>query len=182
MRLAPIERPKSLLLRFGYWLSRRQLGTVIASMKIIYARSPRIARTGFSIVRTMETLSLDPELRLLIPTQSAMLNGCSYCGDLHRAQAVQAKIGLEKFRHLTDVANGPDFDARQRAALLYTAAVTERKPVPDAMFEELRRHFSEQEIVEITWLNAIGNFFNLMAVPLQIESDGLTEVALRKAS
>ena len=33
---------------------------------------------------------------------------------------------------------------------------------------------SEKQIVEVTWLNAISNYFNLMAVPLQLESDGLT--------
>ena len=40
---------------------------------------------------------------------------------------------------------------------------------------------SEKQIVEVTWLNAIGNFFNLMAVPLQLESDDLTALALRRA-
>ena len=33
-------------------------------------------------------------------------------------------------------------------------------------------HFSESEIVEITWLNAVHNYYNLMNIPLEIESDG----------
>ncbi len=37
-------------------------------------------------------------------------------------------------------------------------------------------------IVEITWLNALGSFFNLMAVPLQLESDDLLSLALERSA
>ena len=87
MRLEPIERPKGLLMKIAYWLSRRQLGAVMSPLKVVYARSPRIARAGFGLVRAMESgLSLDPELRLLLVTQSSLLNGCSFCADLHAAR------------------------------------------------------------------------------------------------
>ena len=73
------------------------------------------------------------------------------------------------------------FSERERAVLAYTAEVTQRRVPSDAVFETLRKHVSEKQIVELTWLNAISNFFNLMAVPLQLESDGLTTLALRRA-
>src|SRR5262249_17259663 len=105
MRLAPIERPSSLLVRIAYWMSRRQLGAVMSPMKVIYARVPRILRTTLSIVRATESLSLDPALKLLVTTQSSLLNGCAFCADLHLAQAVQAKLGRERFRDLLDFAS-----------------------------------------------------------------------------
>ncbi len=46
-----------------------------------------------------------------------------------------------------------------------------------ATFETLRKHFSEWEIAEITWLNALENYYNLINVPLQIESDGFCAIA-----
>ena len=42
MRLAPIEQPRSLLVRIAYWLSKRQLGKVMTPLKVIYARAPRL--------------------------------------------------------------------------------------------------------------------------------------------
>lgn len=51
----------------------------------------------------------------------------------------------------------------------------------DATYGELAKHFSEREIVEIVWANAVGNYFNLIAVPLGLESDGLAELALAAA-
>ena len=65
-RLAPIERPKSLLLRIAYRLSEKQLGKVITPMKVIYARKPRLLPLVAQIQRTLEHgLSLEPSLRLL---------------------------------------------------------------------------------------------------------------------
>jgi AhpD family alkylhydroperoxidase len=182
MRLEPIEKPRGLLMRIAYGLSRRQLGRVMSPLKVIYARAPAVAWPGLWIARTMETgLSLEPELRLLIITQSSLLNGCTFCADLHTAQAVQARLGLAKFKALLGFETSALFSERERAVLAYTAEVTQRRVPSDAVFEALRKHVSEKQIVEITWLNAISNFFNLMAVPLQLESDDLTSLALRRA-
>jgi alkylhydroperoxidase family enzyme len=111
-----------------------------------------------------------------------LLNNCTFCADLHLAQAVQAKLGRERFRDLPDFASSPHFSERERAALAYTEEITRQRKVSDATFARLRSHFSEKEIVELTWLNAVGNYFNLMAVPLELESDGLEEMALQRAS
>jgi len=182
MRLEPIEKPRGLLLRIAYWLSRRQLGGVMSPLKVIYARVPRLSWASAVIARTMEKgLSLEPDLRLLITTQSSLLNGCTFCADLHMAQAVRARLGLERFKALPEFATSPLFSERERAVLAYTEEATRRRNVSPAVFDALRKHASEKEIVEITWLNAVGNFYNLMAVPLELESDGFTALALRQA-
>ena len=182
MRLEPIERPSSLLVRLAYLVSKRQLGAVMTPMKVIYARAPRLLRASLALLRADASLSLDPALKLLVATQSSLLNGCGFCADLHRAQAIQAKLGRERFRDLEDYAQSPHFSERERAALAYTEEITRHRKVSDATFERLRAHFSETEIVELTWLNAVGNYFNLMAVPLGLESDDLEKLALRRAS
>ncbi|MCZ6806057.1 MAG: hypothetical protein O7F08_03830, partial [Deltaproteobacteria bacterium] len=40
----------------------------------------------------------------------------------------------------------------------------------------LKQHFSEREIVELTWLNAVGNYLNLQAKPLGLGSEGFCSV------
>ncbi|MGH0029143.1 MAG: carboxymuconolactone decarboxylase family protein [Myxococcota bacterium] len=182
MRLEPIERPKGLFMRLAYWMSRRQLGAVISPLKVGYARAPRIGRVGWAIARTLDKLSLDRELVLLVTTQSSLINGCTFCADLHHAQAVQERIGLDKFRDLEKFRDSPRFSPSERAALAYTEEVTRTRDTSDATFAALREHFDDTQIFELTWLNAVGNYFNLMAVPLGLESDGLTEMALARAS
>ena len=51
-----------------------------------------------------------------------------------------------------------------------------------ATFEALRRHFSEREIVEITWVNAVENYYNLINLPLGIESDGFCSLVQARAA
>jgi AhpD family alkylhydroperoxidase len=179
MRLAPIEKPRNPLLRIGYWLSRRQLGKVPSVLEVFYARAPRLALLGRRVVRTLERdLSLEPELRHLMMAQASLLNGCGFCADLHRAQLVRERIGTAKFEALAEFRGSPAFSDRERAALAYAEQVTRTRDVSDATFQELGKHFSEREIVEVVWVTALGNYFNLIAVPLGLESDGLAELAL----
>jgi len=51
------------------------------------------------------------------------------------------------------------------------------KTATDQTFQELRKYFSEKQVVEITWLNATENYYNLMAKPLGLHSDELKHSA-----
>ena len=115
-------------------------------------------------------------------TRAAMLNRCEFCEDIAKAQAVQQKIGLEKFQDLDSYARSSAFSDREKAALAYVDEATRQKQVADPTFDELRKHFSEREIVEITVLNAIENFYNLINIPLDIPSDGLLEIAQKRVA
>jgi len=182
MRLEPIENPPGLLMKIAYWMSRRQLGGVMTPLKVVYARAPKLAMLSHRMNQVAEKgLVIDRDLALLIETQSSALNHCGFCHDLHLAQAIRAKLGLEKFRDILDFATSPRFSDRERAALAYTGAITRREKVSDESFETLRKHFDEREIVEITWLNALSNYYNLMAVPLELESDGFASLAEARA-
>ena len=88
---------------------------------------------------------------------------------------------MEKFRALGSYRTSDLFSDAERAALDYCGEITRERAVSDATFETLRKHFDERQIVELTWVNAVGNFFNLLAVPLGIESDGLAELALGRS-
>lgn len=69
------------------------------------------------------------------------------------------------------------FSPAERAALAFVEEATTSKHVSDATFEELRRHFDDRQIAELTLSNAIENFYNLLNLPLRIESDGLESIA-----
>jgi AhpD family alkylhydroperoxidase len=182
MRIPPVEKPRSLIVRIAYWLTKRQFGKTPTAFQVIYGNAPHLARNAHAIGQTMEKkLSLDPALKLLVTTQSSLINGCSFCADLHRAQAIQAKLGPERFRDLLDFRTSPHFSERERAALAFTEEVTRDRKASDATFEALRCHFDDRQIVELAWLNGIGNFFNFQAVALALESDGLAELAAQHA-
>ena len=182
MRLAAIEKPPTLVARIAYWLSERELGRVITPMKVVYARMPALLPLAYRLVQIeRKRLSLEAPLRHLAKTWVAMLNGCSFCVDIAKASAVLEHIPLEKFQSLPDWRTSPLYDDRERAALAYVEEATRNRHVSDTTFAALRKHFSEREIVELTWLNAVENFYNLMNVPLEIEEDGLCAIAQKRA-
>ncbi len=177
MRLSPIEKPRGAMLRLAYRVSKRRLGKVITPLKVVYARVPRSLKLGYAVNKFMERgLSLDPGLRLLLQTQVAQLNGCGFCVDIARAHADEAALDMDKLGALADYRNDARFSARERAALAYVEEATREKRVSDETFAELQRHFSEKHIVEITLINAVEHFYNMVNLPLKIESDGLCAV------
>ena len=74
-----------------------------------------------------------------------------------------------------EITNDGPFDARERAALAYADAMTltgsDSYDVSDALFAELRRHFSEEQIIALTaiiaWENASSKFNRALRIPSQ---------------
>ena len=181
LRIEPIEKPGSLLLKIAYAMSKRMLGRVITPMKVLYTRVPPMARISYSLSQAVDKkLSLEPGLRLLVTAQTSAINGCGFCLDMKHAFAVQEGIGLEKLQALDRYRESDLFDERERAALDYTGMITRSRQVDDATFDTLKKHFDDTQIVELTFVNAVENYYNLTAIPLGIESDGLCAIALGK--
>jgi alkylhydroperoxidase family enzyme len=61
------------------------------------------------------------------------------------------------------------FDARERAVLAYTDSMTHSIRVPDPIFTEVRRHFDDREVVELTATIAGYNLVSRFLVAMQIE-------------
>ena len=121
-------------------------------------------------------------ISILVRTWPAMINECTFCVDIAKAASLYKHLTLDKLEALPSYRTSPLFDARERAALAYVEEATRRKHVDDATFAELQKHFNEREIVEITWLNALENYYNLLNLPLGIEADGLCAIAQRRAA
>jgi AhpD family alkylhydroperoxidase len=119
-------------------------------------------------------------LKLLLQSHVATLNGCSFCVDIGRAMATYQGLTLEKLDAVGSFRTSPLFTAAERAALAYVEEATQHKHVADETFAALREHFTDEQIVAITWLNAVENYFNLLNAPLGIESDGLCAIAERR--
>lgn len=176
MRLKPIENPPSLLLKIAYWFSRRQYGKVLSPLKVIYSRKWALLPFAMKIDKfTEKQNSLSPNLRFFIKIAAATQNGCSFCTDLALAHAVKEKIGAEKFNAILkkEVSKQTNFSEKERAVFNFVREYTEKKKISDETFAELQKQFSETEIIEVIAINAFEQYFNALAIPLEIESDGL---------
>jgi alkylhydroperoxidase family enzyme len=183
MRLEPVEEPKGFLMRIAFWVARRRFGKVMTPMKVLLPRVPRMQKLSYEISK-FETkgIRLDPGVHFMVAALVSQINGCDFCLDLAQAMGIREQLGMEKFDALPEYRTSLRFSNKERAALGYAEEVTRQKRVSDITFETLRKQFSEAEIVEITWLIAVENYYNLINLPLEIESDGFCAIAQTLAS
>jgi AhpD family alkylhydroperoxidase len=177
MRLTPIEHPKGVMMRLIYYFTRRKFGKVMTPVKVVTARVPKSARMSYEIAKMMEHgFTLDNDLQSLLHIHISQLNQCGFCIDIGTAFAIREGSSQEKIRDIPNYRSSSRFTSAERAALVYVEEVTTTGTSTDKTFHELRTHFSDVHIAEITMLNALENYFNLTNRPLGIESDGFCQL------
>jgi alkylhydroperoxidase family enzyme len=139
--------------------------------------SPSLAQTWFdhnSAVRWQTKLS--GRLREIIIIRIAHLNGVDYVLAQHvPGLAVAEGLTLPECEALANWRATDLFDLRERAALAYAEAMTLSTSVSDEVFADVRRHFDDREIVELSVL--IGTYImhnrvmKALAIDLEPESN-----------
>lgn len=171
-RIAPIENPDSLKLKLAYWYTKKKMGKVITPLKVVQARMPDTLSLSHKLMSIEQGLSLSKELVFYIKSYVATLNGCSFCIDIAKA-AAENDVEIEKYEQLLNYDAPEVFSKAEKAALRYVEEATQEKEVTDQVYNNLQQYYTDEEIVEITWLNAMENYYNLINRPLQIGSDNL---------
>jgi AhpD family alkylhydroperoxidase len=138
-----------------------------------------IAKVGPGVYHAMMGLEtylhqcgLDLSLLNLIKLRASQVNGCAYCIDMHwkdlraAGESEQRLYGLDAWRE------SPYYTDRERAALAWTEAVTliMNGHADDEVYDEVRRHFSEKEIADLTLAIATINAWNRLAIASRAEA------------
>jgi alkylhydroperoxidase family enzyme len=179
--LPPIEKPKGLIMKLAYALSRRQFGKVLTPLKVVYARLPAaFGLFGSKINKLDRKLVLPQETVFLIREQVARLNVCLFCMDIGRAAVIKTSMNEAKFDALEQYRTSPLFSDGERAALDYVTELTKEKKVDPKTFERMAGHYSEREICDIVWLVASEHFYNMTNIGLNIHSDMLCDISRKK--
>jgi alkylhydroperoxidase family enzyme len=101
--------------------------------------------------------------------------------DINTAVSRRRGIPDDKLQALDRYADHPGFSARERAALAYAEMVTiSPNDIGEEQFAELRRHFTDREVVELTLQAAFENFRARANRSLRIEADGFARVPVEK--
>ncbi len=115
---------------------------------------------------------LEHSLLELIKTRASQINGCAYCLDIHTKDARKAGETEQRLYGLSAWREAPYYTERERAALAYTEFVTlvADKNVPDDIYENANKHFSEKELVALTMAIIAINGWNRLAIAFRVEA------------
>ena len=157
------------------------------SERLDYAKvSPELTKAYYTFSMASKASGLSQTLIDLINLRASQINGCAFCVDMH---SKEAKIHGERELRLYHVAvwrESPLFDARERAALEWTEALTQLPPhgVPDAIYDAVRAQFDEKEMVALSFAVMAINGWNRLSIGFRAEPGsrdalyGLTKAGL----
>src|SRR5215471_19179818 len=126
-------------------------------MESVHARFSASAAPGaykalMGLEAYLASCGLETNLLHLMKLRASQINGCAYCLDMHWKDLRAAGESEQRLYGLNAWRESPYYTARERAALAWAEAVTRVADdhVPDEVFEEVRRHFSEKELADLT--------------------------------
>lgn len=114
--------------------------------------APGVYQAMMGLGNYLHQSGLELSLIDLIALRASQINGCAYSIDMHwkdlraSGENEQRLYGVDAWRE------SPYYSDRERAALAWTEAATRitEGNVPDHVYEEVRPHFSEKELADLT--------------------------------
>lgn len=136
---------------------------------------PALVKTLGEASMAAGKVSLDKKLKHLVDIRASQLNHCAFCLDMHVKEATLHGEGELRLHHVAIWRESPLFSAKEKAALALTEDLTRigDRGVSEALYSELREHFSEVEISELTFTIAVINAWNRLQIVSQMAPGAL---------
>ena len=129
--------------------------------------APEPLKHLYGLEEYLRGCGLEHSLLELMKTRVSQINGCAYCLDMHTKDARAAGETEQRLYALPAWRETPFYNDRERAALTWAEALTDLDGVPDAIFEEVQGHFTEKELVDLTYAVVAINGWNRLAISLR---------------
>jgi len=128
--------------------------------------APGAVRAMYGLEQYVMGSGLEHSLLELVKLRASIINGCAYCVDMHTKDARAAGETEQRLYAVSVWRETPFFTPRERAALAWTESVTNvsHTAVPDDAYAEVRQHFGEAEIVNLTLAVVAINGWNRLAI------------------
>jgi uncharacterized peroxidase-related enzyme len=138
----------------------------------VFAHVPAALRHLMSMLMELREAKTLPKRYLEIAiVVVSKLNACHYCVAHHKPFLTVEGLSSDAVDRLLD-ADNPELDEVDRLVVEYATIAWENpQRIPERMFERLRGHFSEAQIVELTLRTTLCGFFNRFNDALQIEEE-----------
>jgi AhpD family alkylhydroperoxidase len=166
------------------WLARRKTAQLAGreTDRMIepleaYAHAPRLM-LGYGMLEqaTAKLDRVEQRLKVLAELKAATLTQCEYCIDIGSQIARRAGVSERQLLDLPRYRESEQFDDLERLVLDYAVGMS-RTPVSvsDELFSELRAHFDEAQLVELTNVIAVENMRGRFNLALDIGAAGFSE-------
>lgn len=142
---------------------------------------PQARQALLDLRASVDHTGIPSTTRCLVEVRASQINGCSVCVDMHTRELMRAGEPDERIHTIATWRDAPYFTAPERAALALAEAATRLAdrpdPVPDPIWDEAARHYTEPQLGALVIAIATINAFNrLQAVTGQISGEWVEQV------
>ncbi|MGW1783377.1 carboxymuconolactone decarboxylase family protein [Streptomyces sp. NPDC002143] len=146
---------------------RERRGGALRPLDRMLLHSPQLADGWNTLLGAIRgRLELPSDIRELVILRIAVLNRAPYEWTAHEPEARKAGLNDSDLTELRR--EKPEFDERRQRVIAYTDAMTRDVHVPDEVFDALRAHFTDAELVELTATVAAYNMVSRFLVALDV--------------
>jgi len=141
----------------------------------IPAYSKAMDHLDTTAIRELDRVGVPAGLRELLRLRASQLNGCAYCVDMHSKDAAEHGESQQRIHAVSVWAESPFFTEKERAAFAFTDSVTRVADthVPQADFDAVAAHWSDDEVGALLALIVTINAWNRLAVATRAWEPGL---------
>ena len=124
-----------------------------------------------AIFRLSSSVDLEADLRELVDVRVSQMNGCAFCIDMHWKDARELGETEERLYMLGAWRESGLYNARERAALELSEAITRigEGHVPDEVWERARANFEDYELAQLVFAIATINTWNRLLITALVE-------------
>lgn len=128
--------------------------------------SPEAYKAMLHTEQQVHKSGLEASLLELVKTRASQINGCAWCLDMHTKDARAQGETEQRLYLISAWREAPCYSPRERAALAWTEAVTQiaTQEVSNAVYTDVRNHFDEKSLVDLTLAIIAINGWNRLNV------------------
>lgn len=154
--------------------------------RVAYQKAaPDVVQSMITLSTAVQKSGLPPELIDLVDYRVSQINGCAFCLDMHskdlraRGETEQRIYMVSAWREASNL-----YSARERAALAWAEAVTRLvdQQVPDEVYDQARREFSETELAQLTLSVIAINGWNRLNVAFHTPAGNYKSAIMQSAA
>lgn len=144
--------------RLNYYQLSQEAAQQFAAFSEVLHKNPFLAKIGH-----------------LVTLRASQINGCTFCVDMHVKEAKLAGERELRLHHVAVWRESPLFDAKEKAILEWTEALTQLPPhgVPDELFDRVHQQLSDKELADLSFLVVGINGWNRLGVAFHSEPGSL---------
>ncbi len=125
-----------------------------------------VVKSLMGMKKYLDQSSIGQHLIELLSFRVSQINGCAYCLDMHSKELLAKGESAQRLFVMDAWRETPFFSEKERAVLAWAEALTllDENCVPDAVYEEVAKHFTESELVDLTYAVTLINTANRLNI------------------